>query len=246
MTPTEEVVTAPTARLEYLLEDQRRMAMARNYFAWQGRLVLPQVGRRVIEVGCGIGNFTGMLLDREMVIALDVQQACVDRLLQRYPDRRNLQARAFDAASPEFAELARYRPDSCVCLNVLEHVEDDRRAVEAMASVLVPGGCVVLLLPAFPSLRGPIDRNLGHFRRYRRRDVHALAEVAGLRIRKLHFINSIGFFGWWANAHLFRLDANPEWQIRLFDACIAPVLSRMEAIFPPPFGQSLFAVLEKR
>jgi len=238
-------VTAPTARLEYLLEDQRRMAKARNYFAWQGRLVRPEIGRRVVEVGCGIGNFTGMLLDRELVIALDVQQACIDRLLQRHGDRPNLETRAFDAASPEFADLARYRPDSCVCLNVLEHVEDDRRAVEAMASVLVPGGRVVLLLPAFPSLRGPIDRNLGHFRRYRRRDVDVLAEGAGLRIRQLHFINSMGFFGWWANAHLLRLNANPEWQIRLFDACIAPIQSRIEAILPPPFGQSLFAVLEK-
>ena len=245
MIPTEEVVTAPTASLEYLLEDQRRMAAAKNYFAWQGRLVRPELGRRVVEVGCGIGNFTGMLLDREMVIALDIQQACIDRLLQRYPDRRNLQAHAFDAASPEFVGLARYQPDSCVCLNVLEHVDDDQRAVQAMSSVLVPGGRIVLLLPAFPSLRGPVDQNLGHFRRYRRRDVHALADAAGLRIRKLHFINFVGFFGWWTNGHLFRLNANPEWQIRLFDSCIAPLLSRLEAIAPPPFGQSLFAVLEK-
>lgn len=232
-------------RLAYLLEDQRRMAKAKNYFAWQGRLVLPEIGRRVIEVGCGTGNFTGMLLDREAVIALDVQPACIERLLERYPGQSNLEAYAFDANSPDFTALARFRPDSCVCLNVLEHVEDDHATVRAMASILVSGGTVALLLPALPALTGPIDRNLGHFRRYRAADVHVLAETAGLRIRKMHFVNAIGMFGWWADARLLRLGAIPQWQIAAFDKLVAPVLSRVEAIAPPPFGQSLFAVLEK-
>lgn len=233
------------AGLQYLLEDQRRMAKAKNYFAWQGRMVRPELGRRVIEVGCGVGNFTGMLLDSEAVVALDVEPACVERLLKRYPGQSNLEAYVFGATSPQFAELKRFSPDSCVCLNVLEHVEDDLEAVKQMASVLVPGGVVVLLLPAFPALRGAVDRNLGHFRRYRARDARDLAEAAGMRIRKMRFMNSIGLLGWWANSHLFHVQANPEWQIGLFDAVIAPVLSRLEAIVPPPFGQSLFVVLEK-
>ena len=221
------------------------MSKAKNYFAWQARLVRREIGRRVIEVGCGIGNFTRMLLDRDAVVALDVEPACVERLLQRYPNQPNLQAHSFGAASPEFARLASLQPDSCVCLNVLEHVADDRRAVAAMADVLIPGGSVVLLLPAFPSLEGPIDRNLGHFRRYHSTDVYALAKAAGLRIRKMHFMNCVGLCGWWANAHLLRLEANPEWQIALFDNLLVPLLSRLEAIVPPPFGQSLFVVLEK-
>lgn len=221
------------------------MAKAKNYFAWQGRLVRPEIGQRVIEVGCGTGNFTAMLLDRQIVVALDAEPLCIERLLQRYPRRDNLQAFAFDMATPRFQELGRFQADSCVCLNVLEHIEDDLQAVRAMASVLVPGGSLVLLLPAFPPLRGPIDRNLGHFRRYRRSDVKALAQAAGLRIRKMHFVNFIGFFGWWANARVFRLQINAEWQIAFFDRVIAPLLSRAEAVVHPPFGQSLFAVFEK-
>lgn len=233
------------ARLDYLLEDQRRMAKAKNYFAWQGRLVLPEIGKRVIEVGCGTGNFTGMLLERESVIALDAEPRCIARLLERYPQARNVQACAFDMTSPRFRELSAFHADSCVCLNVLEHIENDSAAVRSMAEVLVPGGTLVLLLPAFPGLRGPIDRNLGHFRRYRKGDVQALAASAGLRIRKLHFVNSIGFLAWWANARLFRLQIHPVWQIVFFDRLIAPLLSRVEAVVHPPFGQSLFAVFEK-
>src|ERR1035437_388426 len=118
----------------YTIADQERMAHATNSFAWQGRLVAPELGQRVIEVGCGIGNFTRMLLDRETVLAVDVDPGCVERLRQRYSNQPNLHAFVCEPDSAAFSDLARWRPDSCVCLNVLEHIEDDSRALEAMAS----------------------------------------------------------------------------------------------------------------
>ena len=154
------------------------MTLARNYFAWQGKLVAREVGQRVVEVGCGLGNFTAMLLDRELVVAVDSDPACIERLKQRYPGRENLQAFTADAGGPAFSDLARFRPDSCVCLNVLEHIADDRSALEAMASILAPGGVIVLLLPAFQALYGPIDRHLGHYRRY---DRHVFGRPPGRR-----------------------------------------------------------------
>jgi SAM-dependent methyltransferase len=229
----------------YTITDQERMAHATNYFAWQGRLVAPELGQRVIEVGCGIGNFTRMLLDRETVLAVDVDPACIERLQQRYSNHPNLRTSVCEPSSGAFADLARFHPDSCVCLNVLEHIEDDGRALEAMASVLVPGGVIVLLVPAFQALYGPIDRNLCHYRRYSRNALAALAHRTGLRIEKLHYVNAVGFFGWWINAHVFRREAQSERQIRIFDRCVVPWMSRLEAIAPPGFGQSLFAVLRK-
>jgi len=229
----------------YTLEDQERMARARNYFAWQGRLVTGELGRRVVEVGCGLGNFTEMLLDRDMVIAVDADPGCTAHLKQRYPGRNNLLIFTCDADSPAFAHLAAFRPDSCVCLNVLEHIQDDARALHAMASLLTPGGVIVLLVPAFPALYGPIDRNLGHHRRYSRRSLVRLAEAAGLRVRKAHYMNFLGFFGWWVNAHILRREAQSEGQIGVFDRYLVPIVSRLEDWVRPPFGQSLFVVLEK-
>jgi len=221
------------------------MTRAVNYFAWQARLVLPALGRRVVEVGCGIGNFTATLLDRELVIALDTEPECIARLQTRYPDRPNLHALVCEPGSAEFAGLARFAPDSCVCLNVLEHIADDAAALRAMASIVVPGGAIVLLVPAFPALFGPIDRNLGHHRRYRRKTLAALAHAADLRIEKLHYVNAVGCVGWWINAHVLRREAQSERQIAIFDRWIVPWISRIEALAPPPFGQSLFAVLRK-
>jgi SAM-dependent methyltransferase len=227
------------------IEDLERMSRARNYFAWQGRLVSRVIGRRVVEVGCGVGNFTGALLDRDVVIAVDPDAECLDRVRERYPNRPNLHTFQADASDRTFLEVARFLPHSCICLNVLEHIEDDEQAVRNMAAVIVPGGAVVLLLPAFPALYGPIDRNLGHHRRYRRDSVARLAGAAGLRVRRARYMNAIGFFGWWINARVLRRDAQSAAQIDAFDRVLVPLMARLESVAAPPFGQSLFAVLEK-
>ncbi len=236
----------PLQAAAYTLEDQRRMSFAKNYFAWQGRLVNPEIGRRVIELGCGVGNFTEKLLDREAVIALDKDPRCIEQLKQRYPGRPNL--RAFtcdaDALDEHREELAAFAADSCVCLNVLEHIGDDAKALRGMASVLKPGGVIVLLVPAFPALFGPIDRNLGHYRRYTRASIRQLAAQAALSVKKAHYVNWLGFFGWWINAHVLKRDAQSAQQIAAFDR-LAPLLSSIEALAHPPFGQSLFVVLQK-
>jgi SAM-dependent methyltransferase len=230
----------------YTIEDQERMSRAPNYFAWQARLVHHELGQRVVEVGCGLGNFTATLLDREAVIAIDIEPACIERLMQRYANRTNLHALVCDVNSPNFLSLARFHPDSCVCLNTLEHVADDGAALAAMASILPRGGAIVLLVPAFQALYGPIDRNLGHYRRYNRAAIRILAGRIGLHVRKAHYANCAGFFGWWANAHLLKRHAQSEHQIAVFDRYVVPFIAAAERVLPPPFGQSLFAVLEKR
>lgn len=221
------------------------MSEARNYFAWQARAVTSEIGQRVVEVGCGIGNFTGMLLDRQAVCAIDADPDCVDHLLARYPGRPNLAALACDVQSEMFAGLVAFGAESCVCLNVLEHVEDDLRALRRMASILRPGGAIVLLVPAFPSLYGPIDRNLGHLRRYSQKSLTDLASAAGLHIKKIRYMNAAGFFGWWFNGHVLRRETQSPVQIKVFDRCVVPWTSRIEDRIPPPFGQSILTALEK-
>ncbi|HVO98667.1 MAG TPA: class I SAM-dependent methyltransferase [Bryobacteraceae bacterium] len=232
------------ATAAYTVEDQERMTRATNYFSWQHRLAARRLGRRVLEIGCGIGNFTSLLLDREAVLAIDAEPSCIEKLRARFADQLNLQAITCDAASPQFRSLVEFKPDSCVCLNVLEHIEDDREALRGMAEVLVPGGVAVLIVPAFPALYGPIDELLGHHRRYTRASIAALAKSAGFRLREAHYFNAIGFFGWWINAHVLKRRAQSAAQIEFFDRYVVPFSSRAEKLLHPPFGQSLFVVLE--
>lgn len=240
----------PMRPTSYNVADQARMASAVNYFAWQARLVKPELGQRVVEIGCGSGNFTRMLLDREAVFALDVDPECIERIGQRFRDRSNLRTAVCNASEllveqAVLDEVRQFRPDSLVCLNVLEHIQDDRGALRGMAAILPPGGVIVLIVPAFEPLYGPIDRNLGHHRRYSRGSITTLAQDCGLRIEKLRYMNCAGFFGWWWNARVFQREAQSDRQIAFFDRFVVPIVSRIEARIRPPFGQSLFVVLQK-
>src|SRR5579863_7826890 len=169
----------------YVIDDQRRMAAAKKYFAWQAALVTPELGARVAEIGCGIGNFTRWLVDRELVIGADSDPDALAEWRQRYAGLGNLHAICADGA--DLRPLRRFSVDCCVCLNVLEHIADDRGALSEMAALVPRGGKIVLIVPAFPALYGPIDRNLGHYRRYRPATIRALAEGAGLTVDKLRY-----------------------------------------------------------
>src|SRR4051812_28564505 len=97
---------------EYTVADQQRMEKAVRYFEWQFRMVEPHLGQRVLEIGCGMGNFTRVLADRECVVGIDIDEGVLAAHQERFQGRDNIVAQRMDSNSPEFSSLARYRPDS--------------------------------------------------------------------------------------------------------------------------------------
>ena len=239
---SQRVVQATTS---YTLRDQQMMAAAQRYFAWQARMARQELGRRVVEVGCGVGNFTRHLLDRELVVALDIEAACVEQLKQTLGPPPNIIARQLDVVDPAFINLREHSIDSIVCLNVLEHVGDHLLALRNMAAVLPAGGKAVLIVPAFEALYVPIDTNLGHHRRYSKRTLRDVAAASGFTVQTLRYMNSVGCLGWWVNARILKRTEQSETQIRTFDRWIVPPLAWLESRIAPPFGQSLFVVLTR-
>lgn len=93
-----------------------------------------------------------------------------------------------------------------------------------------------------------IGCRVGNFmkhRRYSRKSLREVAERAGLIPERLRYMNSVGFFNWWVNAHILKRTEQSTSQILFFDSTIVPLLASVENRVRPPFGQSLFAVLVK-
>lgn len=227
------------------VSDLEIMASAQNYRNWMFRQIAPYIGQRILEVGCGIGNFTSLLMDRELIVATDVYSPCVDYMKTRLGGSLKVVPKELDISDPAALELARYEFDTVICLNVLEHVEDDLRALSHMQSVLKPGGQLVLLVPAFQFLYGTVDQSLDHYRRYTRKTLLPKMQAAGFQIDRSFYMNVIGMGGWFLNNRVLKRREENADQIEMFDRYIAPVAERIEKIFPPPFGLSLIAIGQK-
>jgi SAM-dependent methyltransferase len=75
--------------------------------------------------------------------------------------------------------------DAVVAGEVIEHIEDDRGALEEAARVLRPGGILVISVPAHPGWFGASDTWAGHVRRYTRDDLACVLEDAGLTLERI-------------------------------------------------------------
>jgi SAM-dependent methyltransferase len=230
---------------EFVAEDLRQMQVARRYNTWLYSIAKPYLGKRVLEIGSGIGNITEQILAcSDTVFGIEPNAACAAELEKRLGDNDSFDFRQWRIEDCDLGWLRTHHFDSVACFNVLEHVERDLDALEALTSILEPGGRIVLLLPAVPWAFGPIDRSVGHFRRYSKRMVREAFEKLDLRADRLRYVNLLGLIGWLFNAHVRRIVRQSDQQIRLFDSLV-PVLARIEGLLPPPLGLTLLAVGRK-
>ena len=143
-------------------------------------------------------------------------------------------------------ELVSQRFDTVFCVNVLEHIEDDVAALRTFDRTIVPGGHVLVWVPAVPSAYGPLDAELGHHRRYTRAALVRAFTQAGLDVVSVRYSNPIGLLGWYYNAHVGKSRTHSPSQVKLFETLIAPWALPLERLVPPPIGLSLAIVGRRR
>ncbi|MGH7763407.1 MAG: class I SAM-dependent methyltransferase [Candidatus Dormibacteraceae bacterium] len=233
------------ARLQrYVLYDE----VNAPYLRWQLEQFMPFLGRRVMEVGVGVGAIVAQLGDRDLVIAVDIEPPMVEFTRKRFAGRPNHEFATLDiSALPDATrrELRGKSLDSIVCINVLEHIEDDGAAVATMADLLVPGGVVALLVPAHPSLYGPYDKVEAHFRRYTKSSLRKVIEGAGLAVERLYYFNAIGAPGWWWQYKVMKRDHQTQSDYKLMELLVPPMRA-VEKVIKPPFGMSVVTVARKK
>ena len=218
----------------------RRVDVLRRYNRFLWDLVGPFVGDRVLEIGSGTGLMTRFLAGKAHVTATDIDRDYVALLGRTFAENPNVDVRQLDLDTLGRNGVPKASYDTVVCSNVLEHIEDDRAALDAIRNVLLPGGRVVLIIPALQALYGEIDRAIHHYRRYSAEEIREKLAAAGLDVEHLSYFNMLGVPGWWLNAGLLRRKTVPGFQARVNDLLV-PWL-RLERTFGPPVGMSLLAV----
>jgi SAM-dependent methyltransferase len=235
--PTRPNATANTESFEF-----DALAEAANYRAALLREFALVLKGRVVEVGAGIGQFTREITTVPAVssiVSIEPERKFCEEFRRRLPVREIIEG-TIDNLPATFAA------DAIVCVNVLEHIEDDAAELARFHRRLQPQrGHLCLFVPARPEIYAPIDKDFGHFRRYTKPELRKKISAAGFAIRRLDYFNSVGYFAWWLNFCVLKKREFDVKSVRVFDRFIFPVVNGLEThLFRPPFGQSLIAIAQ--
>lgn len=211
---------------------------------WLYDEIEPHLGRRILEIGCGLGNFAQHLVDRELYVGTETEESSVAHMRSRFADRPDMHSLVADVTTDDFLSLCKYDFDTVFSLNVFEHIADDAIAVRHAAQLLSPGGKLVLVVPSHRWLYGSLDRAIGHYRRYDKGMMGRLMTQAGLQPIVAKYMNPLGALGWFVNGRVRTQITPPSGQLRVFNALV-PALKAIERAVPMPFGISLLAVARR-
>jgi len=230
----------------FILDDLRQMQNAPNYNKWLYEVVKPFIGKRVLEIGSGIGNMSRKVIeDVDLLVGIEPNEYCANLLLDTLinePRFIHIQKKIEDC---DYEDLKKYQFDTILCMNVLEHIADDVATLKFFEKILEPGGRVVLLVPAIPQAYGPIDKAVGHFRRYTKSSIREVLGNTSMKVEILFYSNLLGLLGWLFNARISKSINQNNFQIKLFDT-IVPLLSFIEDKVKSPIGLSLICVSRKK
>jgi SAM-dependent methyltransferase len=222
------------------------MEDAVNYNRWVLDKFRPWFGQSTLEVGIGHAGFYEHLPPQRHYVGLDVDDGLITRARHLRPDLTYVKEDVADRSMVE--RLGPGRFDTILCVNVLEHVEDDVQALANMSMLLCEGGHLLLFVPAFPALFTDLDRVGGHLRRYRKRDLKRLAERVG-EVLSLAYFNPIGGLGWWLNRFVRHPNLEADRvrrQVKLFDRYVLPASRALDRVTRSVFGQSVICVVRRR
>ena len=187
LTQLHEEETAGGSHFIDLASRARAIDALQRYLPSQDRPVL-------LEVGVSGGHLLADMLEsfpQASIIGADYTIGSLQTIAPRYEGMPLIQ---MDLTKSPFPSD---QLDGIVALNVLEHIDDDKLAVSHCFRMLRPSGVLVLEVPAGPDLYDSYDKDLMHFRRYRRRDLVEMMKGAGFEVEEASHIGFLFYAPFW-------------------------------------------------
>ncbi|HKD05363.1 MAG TPA: glycosyltransferase [Bryobacteraceae bacterium] len=194
------------------------LSVAGKFNRWMADTISPWAGARVLEIGAGMGNLTHKLCPaRKLYLATDIEPEYLEQLKKRYQHRPAVRVHKLNAEDPGDYRHFETQVDTVICLNVLEHLKDDRQVLESIRTTLIPGGTLILLVPNGPEAYGALDEALGHYRRYTRTALASVLAEAGFHVDRMLEFNRVSWPGWRFTGQVLKRRTLSQFSMRIFD-----------------------------
>ena len=214
------------------------MEEAINYNRFLMSLVLDanRERRPMLDFGAGVGTFAKAFAESGLKVD------CVE------PDQG--QAELIKQSALHVVESIDRIPseqyDFIYSFNVLEHIPNDRQALEDLYRIMRPGGRILIYVPAYQLLYSSMDRKVGHVRRYHRAELLEKLSTAKFAVDRARHADCLGFVA----SLMFKWSGNNSGQIdrravRLYDRFAFPVSRLLDGLLSRWIGKNLIVLATK-
>lgn len=192
-----------------------------QYLNWLTRLIRPELGDTVLEIGAGIGALSGQLMGkRRRYVVAESEPLYLHALWNRFLRTPNVEVKQLDPAKADDYLDLEGPFESALCVNVLESQDKPEQVLARLHGALTPQGKLVLLVPQGPGLHGSLDRTLGHKQRFTRAAIEQQVRQAGFTVERTIQLNKAGAVFWWVSSRVLGVERLGKVFLKLFDKTV--------------------------
>jgi SAM-dependent methyltransferase len=231
--------------LNYIGQELEIFEHAQNWKRYWSSEIRPYLSGDMLEVGAGMGTNTEFLKSpgTSSWTCLEPDPDLVSQMRSRFASQPSLTECHLPIGTTETLGSGR-QFDAIIYIDVLEHIEEDRKELARASQLLRKGGKIIVLAPAHQSLYTPFDRAIGHFRRYDKATLAAHMPTDGGVIR-LDYMDSVGSLASVGNRMFLRQSTPSVKQILFWDRFLVPPSRLLDRLTFHMVGKSILGVWQK-
>ena len=203
-------------------------------------LVKKFIGKKILEVGAGIGSFTKIYIKEKSDITLsEIDSFNYETLKKNFNSQKNVKVE--NKLIQQFDETF----DTIFYISVLEHIENDKKEITDAIEKLEDKGHLIICVPAHNYMYSNFDKEIGHFRRYEMNFFDTL-NLKNVNIKKKFFIDSFGHLLYFLNKLLFSKETYPsKLKVFIWDKIFIPVTYIIDFLSFYKFGKNIICIIQK-
>ena len=219
----------------------------KNFTKWVSQETFSELKGDILEIGSGLGTYSQQIINNfpnSKITLTDISPNYVKNLENTFSSK-SIDVFKLDLNNKnDFKKIGYEKFDSIIAINVLEHVKDDLFALSELNKMLKKDGVLIILVPANKFLYNVIDKNIGHWRRYSKKELIAKIKKSNFNVKNSYSFNMLGMLGWYLNGNIFKKTEINKNASSLFDKTV-PIMKVIEQILRKPIGLSIICNCQK-
>ena len=203
-------------------------------------LVKKFIGKKILEVGAGIGSFTKIYIKEKSDITLsEIDSFNYETLKKNFNSQKNVKVE--NKLIQQFNETF----DTIFYISVLEHIENDTKEITDAIEKLEDKGHLIICVPAHNYMYSNFDKEIGHFRRYEMNFFDKL-DLINAKVKKSYFLDSFGQLVYFLNKLIFSKEVYPsKLKIFIWDKIFIPITYIIDFFSFYKFGKNIICIIQK-